>query len=86
LYIDTGDKNENEEIFDRLHKKKNEIETVFGGDLSWERLDTKRACRIAKYYDGGGYSDNEDKWLKLQDRLIDAMILFHKAISPHLKP
>lgn len=85
LYIDTGDKNENEAIFDRLYQKKNEIESVFGGDLSWERIDRKRACRIAKYYDGGGYSDNEDKWPKLQDHLINAMISFHKAISPYLK-
>mgnify|MGYP001108781966 CR=1 FL=1 len=85
LYIDTGDKDENEEIFDRLYKEKSNIETIFGDDLSWQRLDTKRACRIAKYYEDGGYRDDEDEWPKLQDRLINAMISFHKAISPYLK-
>jgi hypothetical protein len=86
LYIDTGDQDENKRIFDRLCEKKVDIETVFGDDLSWQRLDTKRACRIAKYYEGGGYRDNEDEWPKLQDRLINAMISFHRAISSHLKP
>jgi len=86
LYIDTDDKEENKRIFDRLYKEKSSIETIFGDHLSWERLDTKKACLIAKYYDAGGYRDSEDKWPKLQDRLIDAMISFHKAISPHLKP
>jgi len=85
LYIDTGDKDENKRIFDRLHQERNAIESIFGEDIAWERLDNRRACRIAKYYDGGGYSDSEDEWPKLQDRLIDAMISFHKAVAPHLQ-
>lgn len=68
-----------------LHVKKGDIETVFGDGLSWQRLDTKRACRIAKYYEDGGYRDDEDRWPELQSRLINAMISFHRAISPHLK-
>ncbi len=86
FYIDTGDKDENKKIFDRLYKEKSNIETIFGNHLSWQRLDTKRACLIAKYYEDGGYRDNEDEWPRLQDRLIDGMISFHKAISPYLKP
>ena len=86
LYIDTGDQAENKRVFDELHAKKSDIETVFGDNLSWERLDTKRASRIARYYEDGGYRDDEDKWPKLQDHLISAMISFHKAISPYVKP
>jgi len=86
LYIDTGDKDENKRIFDRLYKEKSNIETMFGDDLSWQRLDRKRASIIAKYYEDGGYRDREDEWPKLQDRLINAMISFHKATSPYLKP
>lgn len=48
LYIDTGNKDENKVIFDKLFKQKEEIEVKLG-ELSWERLDNKRACRIAKY-------------------------------------
>ena len=46
LYIDRGEVTENKRIFDRLLARKDEIEKAFGGTLSWERLDTKRACRI----------------------------------------
>lgn len=85
LYIDTGDKVENELIFDKLYKEKNAIETVFGEALQWQKHETKKACIIAKYYEGGGYRDDEGEWQKLHERLINAMILFHKAISPFLK-
>lgn len=50
LYIDTGDGARNKRIFDVLYERRSEIETVFGGPLSWERLDEKRSSRIAMYY------------------------------------
>ena len=48
LYIDTGDKNENERIFEELEKHKDKIENEIKG-LIWERMEEKRACRIAIY-------------------------------------
>jgi len=48
LYIDTGDKNENKRIFEDLRTYKNEIENKIKG-VSWEKLEEKRACRIAIY-------------------------------------
>ena len=47
LYIDTGDKEKNEELFDKLFSQREEIEASLG-PLSWERLDHRRACRIAR--------------------------------------
>jgi hypothetical protein len=87
LYIDRGtdSQTENKQIFDKLYQHKTEIERVFGGELSWERLETKRASRIARYYDSGGYRDEEDKWPKIQDELIDGMIHLHQALSPYIK-
>ena len=38
LYIDRGDADENQSVFDSLHEHKGEIETAYGGDLSWEPL------------------------------------------------
>jgi hypothetical protein len=48
VYLDRGKDYPtlNKERFDALYKNKNEIEKVFGGPLSWERLDKKRASRI----------------------------------------
>lgn len=59
IYIDAGDKIKNEEIFDILFCQEAEIEAEFNGQLSWEKLDTKRACRIAVYRDGSINQDSE---------------------------
>ena len=52
IYIDCGDKAKNEQLFDRLQDQKNEIQARIGQELSWERLDNRRACRVAIYRDG----------------------------------
>ena len=85
LYIDRGKDSESEskQIFDQLYMNKEEIESLFGEPLGWERLDTKRACRIGKKLDIGGYRDPE-KWGSVQDAMIDAMIRLEKAIRPFI--
>jgi hypothetical protein len=52
---------------------------------AWERLETKRACRVRKLIDIGGYCDPEEKWSKIHDSMIDAMIRLEKALRPHIK-
>lgn len=52
VYIDFQDKDKNKKVFDLLQEQKVSIENEFGGNLSWERIDDKRACRIAIYRDG----------------------------------
>ena len=85
LYIDRGKdmKKENEEIFNKLKENKNQIEDEFGGNLNWEELEGKRACRISKKVEIGGYRDNE-RWDKVHNQLIDIMVKFEKAISPYI--
>jgi CBS domain-containing protein len=51
FYIDTGEQVRNKAIFDGLLAHREAIHTAFGGTLDWERMDTKRASRIAIYYD-----------------------------------
>ncbi len=86
LYIDRGAgmTAENKDIFDRLHRHKEEIEKTFGGGLSWQRLDDKQACRIACNMTAGGYRSEESKWPAIQDAMIDAMSRLEKALAPHL--
>ena len=43
LYIDTGDKDENKQIYDALYAKRELVEKAFGASLDWQRLDDKRA-------------------------------------------
>jgi len=47
LYIDVEDHDFNKAAYDQLFGKKEEIETEIGDSLRWERLDSKRACRIS---------------------------------------
>lgn len=86
LYIDhdkeTG--SQNKEIFDRLYRNKDSIEKVFGSPLEWERLDGKRASRIARYFDKYGYRDN-DKWDELTEAMIESMINLEKALTPFIQ-
>jgi hypothetical protein len=84
FYIDTGDKNKNKKIFDDLFKKKQQIESDYGEALEWQRLNDKRASRISKVVEQKGLK-SEDDWPVLQDKMIDAMIRFEKALSKHVK-
>jgi hypothetical protein len=86
LYIDRGkgSKAENKHIFDRFKRGQTEIEAVFAGPLEWERLDAKRACRIVRRFEDGGYRDPEQEWPEIQDTMIDAMIRLEKALAPHV--
>jgi Domain of unknown function (DUF4268) len=87
LYIDRGSDlaKANKRIFDRLCAQKKEIDGSFGSELSWQRLDDKRACRIAYTLAVGGYKSDESKWPEIQDAIIDAMIRLEKALIPHLE-
>lgn len=59
LYIDCGDKLKNEDLLDCLSLQKAEIESSIGCPLSWERLETSRACRVAVYREGDIETDSE---------------------------
>lgn len=84
LYIDRGETEENKSIFDQLHANRPAVEKGFGGSLSWERLEGKRACRI-KFTQKGGYRSPDEDWPNIQDGIIDAMSRLEKALRPFLK-
>jgi len=85
LYIDadkdTGEGNT--EIIQRLQQYKDRIEAEFGEPLDWELLQGKRACRITKRIDSGGWQDR-DIWPKVHEEMIDAMIRLDHALRPYL--
>jgi hypothetical protein len=86
LYIDREMSSEdNKAIFDQLLAKKEEIERVAGSNLDWQRLEGKRACRIAWRLLGGGYRNPKEEWPEIQDRMIDAMVRLERALAPQLR-
>lgn len=84
LYIDAGDKERNEDIFDKLYSSKEDIESKFGDTLEWQRLEIRRASRILYSIEQGGLRDS-DRWPNIQDAMIEAMDRFSKALRPHIR-
>lgn len=85
LYIDHDKENGelNKRIFDALFSKKEQIEQIYGSGLTWERLDDKRASRIAEYFNTGGYRD-EEKWKIISNEMIQKMVKLEQAISQQM--
>lgn len=83
LYIDrgTGSDAENKAIFDQILLHKAIIEKTFGEDLQWQRLEGKRACRICKVVNLGGWRDPE-KWPQIHCATADAMARLECSLKP----
>lgn len=83
VYIDRGDQAENKAVFDLLYSMKDSIEAKFGGELVWERLDAKRACRIKAEAEGNVF--DKDNWPVMIDFMVDAMVRLENAIRQPLQ-
>jgi len=80
IYLDSGDKIKNELLFDKLREQTEIIEKDLGFPLRWERLDERRASRIAAYHDGSIDSDSE-QLAEIRRWVIDNLLRF-KAVFP----
>lgn len=83
LYIDRGDKDENKAIFDALQNEAQPIQTDFGGSLTWERLDTKRACRVKHQKEANIF--DQEQWPEMIKFMVDAMLRLEAAFRPRLR-
>ncbi len=83
LYIDTGDAEKNKTIFDALYHDRDKIEAILDDKVSWERLDGKRASRVALYREAS-IGDDADALEDLKKWAVPTMIEFRKVISKHL--
>lgn len=84
LYIDRGEEEENKRIFDRIFANKEAVEKRFGSQLSWERLDGKRACRIRHTIGIGGYRSPDSDWPKIHEAMVSAMVRLDIALKPEI--
>jgi hypothetical protein len=84
VYIDTGDKAKNEEIYSCLEERKEEIERAFGAPLSWEQLETKRACRVAIYLDGA-IDDDSEALAQVREWAIQNLLRFKAVFPEHFR-
>ena len=49
VYLDCGDAIMNKDKFDQVHGQKDIIESTIGEPLEWERMENRRASRVALY-------------------------------------
>ena len=84
VYIDTGDDTTTSELYGWLHKQRHEIEAAFAAELSWNRLDGKRASVINIDYPNDVNVEDRDTWLTLWEWLVATMGRLANAIDPVL--
>lgn len=84
LYIDLQDADRNEEVLDTLMADRATLEKDFGESLEWERLDTKRACRVACYR-VGSIEDPTEKLEEVHAWAVDRLLRFKRVFGPRLK-
>ncbi|MCB0184642.1 MAG: DUF4268 domain-containing protein, partial [Caldilineaceae bacterium] len=78
LYIHSGDR-QDKWVFDQLHGQKEAIEAAVGEALSWQRLDTKQASRIALYHPGR-ITDPPAKLAELREWAVAAIVRLSTAL------
>ena len=83
LYIDAPEAENNKALFDALRADCKAIEAEFGGQLSWQRLNDKRACRIS-FTVPGGWVDNTT-WSSAVDQAVNAMQRLYRTLSPRVQ-
>jgi hypothetical protein len=80
LYVDTQITERNKAIFDGLLAQRVQIERTMGEQVSWERLDSRRACRIAVYREGT-ITAPEKTWPDLADWAANQLQRFRAALN-----
>ncbi|HIK16467.1 MAG TPA: DUF4268 domain-containing protein [Leptolyngbyaceae cyanobacterium M33_DOE_097] len=81
LYIETGNRDTNKQLFDQMYSQKTLIEAELGEPLQWERLDTKRGARIALYREKASITQSPEQLSALQDWAVKAMERFYYAVA-----
>jgi hypothetical protein len=74
----------NKALFDLLFEQKEAIHETYGHPLVWERLDDKRASRIAIYRDGS-IEDSEEELAEIKKWHIEHLLKFKETFTPLLK-
>jgi hypothetical protein len=86
VYIDLGDREKNKALFDALELpgEKEEIEAECLAPLSWEKLDEKRASRIAAYREGS-IDASDEELREIHAWMIENLLKFKKVFGPRIK-
>ena len=81
LYIERADKGENENIFDKLSKSREQIEKDFGQVLDWKRKEKFLHCRV-QFENPENFSvSDKDSWDGMINLMTDKMVKLENAFN-----
>jgi hypothetical protein len=83
VWIDVGDVALNKATYDALLAQKAEIESQTG-ELAWERLDQRRACRIALVSTYASIDDASQQSKAMRTWLVQALLTLKRSFGPLL--
>jgi hypothetical protein len=83
VYIDQGEAEKNKALFDRFLAERHVLEGEFGEPLEWERLDDKRASRVAVYRDGT-IEESDERLAEIRNWAIERLLRFKRVFGPRL--
>jgi hypothetical protein len=84
VYIDQGELDKNKATFDTLLEQRDVIEREFGEPLEWERLDDRRASRIAVYREGT-IDDPEQRLAEIRSWAVDCLLRLKRVFGPRCR-
>ena len=74
---------DNKELFDKLYKRKDEIERELGFTLDWRRLDNSKASRIVYHIKGLNFDDHSN-YNELMNKTIDLAVLMRNVFKKYI--
>ncbi|PKN92917.1 MAG: hypothetical protein CVU44_12870 [Chloroflexi bacterium HGW-Chloroflexi-6] len=77
LYLDLGDKTQTKDVFDKLFEQRERFATELG-EIEWERLDNRRASRLALYR--GGHIAEPKEHTELRKWAAETMVKFYNIL------
>ena len=84
LYLGHGSKEFNKGLFDQLSMRRELIERSLGKSLLWQRLDKKRASRIAIIYKNRRITDSDSDLAQLRQLAVPTMVKFREILLPQV--
>lgn len=84
VYIDQGDAEVNKRVFDTLLKEKKTIEASLGEVPEWERLDNRRASRIALYR-AGSIESSDEELAEVRAWAIERLLKLKAILGPRVR-
>ena len=84
LYVDAANQDQATRRFVALRERRTEIEEQFGSELEWEPLESRRASRIASYYQDDIRVEERDRWPELRTWAIERLGALREAIQSHV--